>query len=516
MQMIHVSKENRSLVVPATAAVTFPEAPKLDGNWIVLPHGLAETMLLRNQGYAVQNPMGLYYDYRGGTPYDVQRRTCDLLSSSTRAYCLNDLGTGKTRSVLWAWDWLNQNNWAHKMLVVCPISTMNFVWAAEVFATMPDRKVSVLYGSKAKRLEALAEDADIYVINHDGLRVIADAIAARKDIDVLAIDELAVYRNNSDRSKLMRKFAEHFTWVWGMTGRPMPNAPTDVWSQCKIITPNSVPKYFRVAQQQLMLNVDGGRGWRWVPRPDAVQQAFNMMQPAVRFSLDDVVELPDVVYRTIDVDMSAEQTRVYKKMAKEFKAMVDEKAITAANAAAAMTKLLQVSVGRVYTVAPEFVALDAEPRRNALMDIINDAAQKVLVFVPYRHVLEELSELFTGQGVNHCVVDGDTPSKERDDLFNRFQNTGEFDVLLAHPQCLAHGVTLTAADTIVWYGPMASLEIYEQANARIRRVGQKHRQQILHLQSTPVEKRIYALLQAKQKVQDKLLEMFELATESTR
>jgi SNF2 family DNA or RNA helicase len=122
-----------------------------------------------------------------------------------------------------------------------------------------------------------------------------------------------------------------------------------------------------------------------------------------------------------------------------------------------------------------------------------------------------MSKLLTGQDIEHAVVHGDVT--DRDTIFNLFQNTNKYKVLLAHPQCLAHGLTLTAADTIIWTCPTASLEIYEQANARIRRVGQMHKQQILHLQATPVEKRIYALLRNKQHVQDKLLELFEEATE---
>lgn len=513
LQQVQVSKPNRALVLPVTATVTFPDALRLNDEGIVVPHGLRETLLLRHQGFPVPNPMLCYYDWRGTVPFEVQRKTCDLITSHTRAYVLNDMGTGKTRAVLFGWDWLYQNGWAKKLLVVCKISNMNFTWAAEVFGVMPDRKVEILYGSKQKRLEALSRDADIYIVNHDGVTSIADELLLRTDIDTLALDELACYRNNSDRSKLMRKFAERFQWVWGMTGEPMPNAPTDVWGQCKIITPKSVPHRFTVARTMLMTNIDGGKGWKWLPKDNAVEQAFNMMQPAVRFALDDVVELPEVVHRTIDVEMTPAAAAVYKKLAKEFQVMFENKQITAVNAAAAMVKLLQVSLGRVYTVAPEYLDLDSTPRKEALLELIEESSHKVLVFAPYRHVVDDLHEFLTTKTIEHTVVTGDTPQKERDTEFNLFQNTAKYKVLLAHPQCLAHGLTLTAANTIIWYGPTPSLEIYDQANARIRRVGQKNRQQILHLQSTPVEKKIYRLLLAKQSVQDKLLEMFEQQTE---
>jgi SNF2 family DNA or RNA helicase len=145
-----------------------------------------------------------------------------------------------------------------------------------------------------------------------------------------------------------------------------------------------------------------------------------------------------------------------------------------------------------------------------LLEILEEAPQKVLVFVPYRHVLAGLSKLLISEKVDHAVVHGGTT--DRDQIFNLFQNTDKYKVLLAHPKCLAHGLTLTAASTIVWYSPTASLDLYEQANARIRRVGQVHKQQVLHLQGTPVEKKIYRLLQGKQRLQDKFLRMLEEGT----
>jgi SNF2 family DNA or RNA helicase len=410
--------------------------------------------------------------------------------------------------VLWAWDYLHGKGCAQKLLVVAPLSTLNFTWGRECFATLPHRKVAVLHGTKAKRLERLAnKDVDIYIINHDGLNIILEALGSRPDIDTLVIDEIAVYRNDNPRSKVMRRFAQRFTWGWGMTGAPMPNEPTDVWGQAQILTPQTVPRRRGHCRDMLMKQVST---FKYVPRPDAVNNAFNMLQPAVRYSLDDVVELPELVSRTIEVPLSPDQDKVYKTLAAEFAAMVKGKQITAMNAGAAMNKLLQVSCGWVYCGMPEFVKLDCQPRTDLLVDTINAATRKLLVFVPYRHAINGISGILDKAGIEHAVVHGGVSN--RDQIFNLFQNTDKYKVLLAHPECLAHGITLTAADTIIWYSPLASLEIYEQANARIRRIGQKHRQLILHFQATPVERKIYALLRNKQKIQDQLLAMFEEQT----
>jgi SNF2 family DNA or RNA helicase len=174
-----------------------------------------------------------------------------------------------------------------------------------------------------------------------------------------------------------------------------------------------------------------------------------------------------------------------------------------------MMKLLQVSTGWVYKSDGTTATLDNSNRIDALMDAIASTDRKVLVFVPFKHALAGVSEALTNDKIEHCVVSGDTPAGQRATLFNLFQNTGKYKVLAAHPQCLAHGITLTAADTCIWFAPITSLEIYDQANHRIRRVGQTHKQQIIHLQATPVEKKIYTMLRGKQKVQDMMLSLFE-------
>jgi hypothetical protein len=162
---VKVSQKHQCLVVPRTPGVLtmFSSAPALpDGNKVV-PHGMRETLMLRHLGFTVPNPMGLmYYDWRGGKPYAVQRKTCEMLVENPRAYVLNHMGTGKTKVALWAWDYLRSNGLAKKLLVVAPLSTLNFVWAREVFRTLPGTRVQVLHGSRQDRLDKLAQDADVY------------------------------------------------------------------------------------------------------------------------------------------------------------------------------------------------------------------------------------------------------------------------------------------------------------------------------------------------------------------
>lgn len=508
---MHISKANSCLLIPYDKVkALWPKAQCLEHNgdkFALIPHRPREQVQLRAAGIEAPAPILYYYDWEKGTPFGIQKTTAALATSHQRAYILNDMGTGKTRAALWAWRYLHKAGCAKKLLIVCPLSTMKFTWLSEVFKIMPDVRAAVLHGTREQRLKLLADTGhDIYVINHDGLKTILPELYARPDIDSMVIDELAVYRNNSQRSKTMRGFATKFAWVWGMTGRPMPQAPTDVWAQAKILTPHTVPKYFRHARSLLMQQVSQ---FKWVPKVNAIDEALSWMQPSVRFSLDDVVELPDAIARNIDVDLTAEQQRVYQRIANEFAVMVQDQKITAANAGVAMGKLLQVGAGYVYSTNPQYAVLDSEPRKQLLLEIIEEAPHKLIVFAPWRHLIEGLSALLTKDDVEHAVIHGDIGKRE--DIFNDFQNTTRYRVLLAHPQCVHHGLTLTAATTIVWYSPVTSLEIYEQANARIRRVGQKHKQQFLHLQGTPVERKIYAMLRGKQRLQDEFLELIRTA-----
>lgn len=514
--MIHVSAKHQVVGVPyrADLAGLFPHAKQMDFGGephLILPHDVDETRLLRNLGMDVPAPITLQYDWPGvRKPFDVQVKTCALLTTERRAYVLSSMGVGKSSAALWSFDYLRGLGRARKALIVAPLSTLDFTWRREALATTPHLKVAILHGSRERRFARLAEDADIYVVNHDGVALLYDELVRRTDIDVLVIDELAVYRNGtSKRTKTLRDLAKRFAWVWGMTGSPTPRSPTDVWGQACIVTPHNVPKHFNWFRDQLMYKVSQ---FKFQAKPDAVDKAFEVMQPAVRFSLDDVTELPDMVERTVDVPLGPQQAKAYKALMDQLHVMIGTQAVTAANAGAALQKLLQIGTGWVYTAKRDVVALDNDARLQSLSDAVESTDRKVLVFAPFLNALDGIAEHLTKEGVEHAVVHGGTSQTERSEVFNLFQNTGKFKVLLAHPQCLAHGITLTAADTAIWFAPIADLEIFSQANARIRRVGQKHRQQLIMLQATPVEKRMYRLLQQKAFSQNKLLQLFQEAS----
>jgi SNF2 family DNA or RNA helicase len=163
----------------------------------------------------------------------------------------------------------------------------------------------------------------------------------------------------------------------------------------------------------------------------------------------------------------------------------------------------------VYTDQKGVVRLDNTTRVNEVKDLIDESLGKVIVFANFTHAAEGLHQRLLKAKVDCALIHGGTNKTERDQIFSGFQHRSSPRVLVAHPQCMAHGLTLTAANTIIWFTPTTSLEIYEQANARITRPGQEHKALIIHLQSTAIERRIYNRLQKKASIQGALLDMFD-------
>ena len=512
MQVSHPYAGTHTLAAPYTQAIAnlFPDLKLLDEHWCQLRHDPGTTVLLRNLGVDTPSPVLSHYRWPhppGKPPFEVQKETVCLLTENARAYVLSGMGVGKTVCALWAFDYLKSIGLADKMLVVCPISTMRITWMKEIFEFVPHLRGAVVYGSRAKRQDILARtDVDVYIINHDGVEVIAAELEARPDIDVLTLDELAVYRNPTERAKIMRRLAEPRTWVWGMTGSPAPHAPTDVWGQARIVTPGTVPKFFGRFRDQLMVKFGP---YKYIPRHNAIEQAYAALQPSVRFQLEDVTELPPYISRRIDVDMGPKQKLVYEQIKAHCLSLIGSEEITAVNAGAALNKLMQISLGWVYASSGKVVQLDNQARIDTMLDIVNSTDGKVLLFTSFKHSLAGLEAALRKAQIDTMpAISGDTPEKKRSEILAAFQNTSQGKVLPAHPQCMSHGVTVTAADTVIWFGPITSLDIYDQANHRIRRIGQVRKQQFMHLQATATEKALYTALINHQNTQTLLLDMF--------
>jgi len=458
--------------------------------------------------------MKLHYEWppAGGrhNPFAAQIETANFVTMHNRCFILNSMGTGKTVSSLWAYDYMRSRKQIKKALIVCPLSTMERTWADEVFKTFPHLDAQVLYGSRERRRKLLKEDAHLYIINTDGLKTIEDDLKNRPDIDLLIIDEVAMFRNGStNRWKTMNAIAnkQSSRRIWALTGMPTPNAPTDSWAQCKLVNPNSttVPSYFTKARDALMRQISP---FKWVARDNANDVVKEWMQPAIRFSLDDCTDLPEQIHMSRQVDMSDEQKKAYKEMFGKLKTEFDGGEILAVNEAVKANKLVQIACGVAYAQDGSHIVLPSNQRLEVLQEVIEESEGKVIVFVPLTAVLEHVAE-YLSHHWEVAIVHGETSKSDRDEIFRAFQQSPNPHVLVANPGTMSHGLTLTQATTVVWYAPVHSNDTYEQACARVRRPGQTRTTVIVHIAGSEIERRIYERLKTKQKMQGLLLDMMK-------
>ena len=447
-----IHKDKKAVVLklrnPARVTTVIPTAVVVDhkGQKIVaVPHRPDETRVLRNLGFDVPDPMPIHYQWPKVSgrhdPFNAQRETASFLAMHSRAYCLNGMGTGKTNSALWAYDYLRRTKQVTKMLVVCPLSTMERTWADSVFQTFPHLDCAVLHGTRERRLKLLKQDVHLYIINIDGLPAIADELKNRPDIDLIVVDELALARNSgTERWKILNNICnkQSVRRVWGMTGSPTPNAPTDAWAQCRLVTPDNplVPKYFSAFRDKVMRQLTQ---FKWVPRAEANDVVYQMMQPAIRFSLDDCTDLPEQTFITREVEMTPEQKKAYKDMLSKLATEYQGGQILAVNEAIKANKLIQIACGVAYGTGGDEVVLPAKPRLDVLKEIIEESEGKVIVFVPLtgalNSVAQELSKDYmtqaewvaskmegnNGLAPEVAVIHGGTSKTDRDRIFGDFQ-----------------------------------------------------------------------------------------------
>lgn len=457
----------------------------------------------------------LHYDWPGKfRPFKHQIQTTEFLVQHHRAFCLSDMGSGKTASVLWAYDYLKKQQTVTRMLVVSPLSTLQRTWGDEIGGSFKHLRYMILVGSGDERRRKLREQADIYIINHDGLKIegMVDAINRRQDIDIVVIDEIsqAARTASTDRWKALAKVVRHELAqggkrrVYGLTGTPTPNSPTDAWAQCRLITPQLVPPYFSTFESMVIHKTGFGR---WEAKPDAPEIVARVMQPSIRFKRDECIDLPPVTYQTREVSLTAEQNRLYREMLVRLRAELDNGEITAVNELVKANKLLQIAAGAAYKTDGDTAYITPKERLEVTEEIIEEASGSIIVFVPFRGALDAVATYLAAKKLSVGVIHGGVSGKDRDQIFNAFQNDKTIRVLVAQPASMAHGLNLTAANTIIWFGPIYSNEIYQQSCARITRPGQLRNQLIVHIQGCPAERRVYARLREKEQVQGLLLEL---------
>jgi len=453
------------------------------------------------------NPMDKHYSWPGlYTPFAHQVVTASYLALRDRAFCFNEAGTGKTSSVIWAADYLMSQKLVKRVLVICPLSIMYSAWQADIFKTAMHRTVAVAHGDANRRKKILEGEYEFVVINFDGVGTVQEEIG-KLGFDLIVIDEANAYKTvSTKRWKTLAKIITPTTRLWMLTGTPASQSPLDAFGLAKLINPGGVPKFFGAWRDKVMLPISR---FKWVPKSDAKQQVFDALQPAIRFAKADCLDLPELMYQTREVPLTPQVKHYYKELKNQLFIKAAGEEISAVNAAAMLSKLLQISGGAMYTDTKEVVEFDVSPRLNALMEVLEETEHKVIVFVPFTHTIELVSRFLNQQGVANEIINGAVSATGRSEIINRFQTQENPRVLVIQPQAASHGVTLTAANTVVFWSPVMSVETYLQCIARIDRVGQKNSMTVVHLQGSEAERKIYAMLQNKVNLHEGLVELYK-------
>jgi SNF2 family DNA or RNA helicase len=471
--------------------------------------------VLRNMGIQAPGPIRYQYKWPGKfRPFDHQIVMSEFLTMHRRAFNLSEMGTAKTNAALWAADWLMHTGRVRKALVLSPLSTLERVWANDIFDTLMHRRCAILHGTIDKRMARLATDVDFYIMNHDGLGIerLCSEIMRRPDIDLVIVDEASMFRNHQTKKykALAKLVARPDLRLWLLTGTPCPNEPTDAWALAKLVSPERVPKFFGGFKRQTMVQVSQ---FKWVPQANAYSIAFNAMQPAVRFKKADCLDLPPVTMQDRQCTMSKEQRKLFEELRKtmQLEASSGEK-VTAANAADKIGKLRQILCGALKIDDDEYETIDHGDRLNVLLECIQEAAAKVLIIAPFKGIVRALEkELLPHYSVG--VLNGDVSPGARDRIIREFKGGPDPRILLCHPKVMSHGLNLTEADMLISYAPIYSNDEWQQVTERFNRAGQTRKMTIVRMGAHPLEWSIYKMLDNRQTTQNSILDLYKQVTE---
>ena len=352
--------DNRAILLnlrdPEKVTDIIPKSKRLSGNKVLVNWGVDESHVLKNLNIKVPSPIEGQYRWTGKhKPFDHQKTTSSFLTMNKRAFCFNEQGTGKTASAIWAADYLMNQGRINRVLVICPLSIMDSAWRKDLFTFAMHRSVDIAYGSSDKRKQIIEGGAEFIVINYDGVEIVADAIA-NGGFDLIIADEATHYKNvQTRRWKVLNKLVTPDTWLWMMTGTPAAQSPLDAFGLAKLVNPNSVPRFFSAFRDMVMYKITN---FKWLARPDATDTVFKALQPAIRFTKEECLDLPDMIYTKRTVEMTRQQKKYYNELRNKLVVQAGGEQITAVNAAVEMNKLLQIASGAIYTDYGEALEFD--------------------------------------------------------------------------------------------------------------------------------------------------------------
>lgn len=436
-------------------------------------------------------------------------------------YDTSDPGTGKTAVAIWDFAERRRKKGLCS-LVLAPRSLLKSAWADDFKKFAPDMTVSIARAEN--REEAFAEDADVYVTNVDAVKwLVKQPKAFWSRFDTLIVDEITAFKHHtSQRSRAAAKIAKNFKYRRGLTGTPNGRSITDVWHQVLLLDDGKRlgPSFFAF-RNTVCTPVQVGRSQHavnWEDKDGAEEAVYGLLSDiVVRHKFEECVDIPAHHTYTVSYALSSAQRKVYETMQRDqiFIDLVNavkgrmggaKVEALAINAAAVTGKLLQISSGALYTNDEAYKAV-ANERYNLILDLV-EARKHPLVFFFWKHQRDMLTAEASARGLKFAVIDGTTTDKERDAYVMRYQ-AGQYDVLFAHPQSAAHGLTLTRGTSTIWPCPTYNLEWFKQGNKRQYRLGQKEKTEtIVVIAENTIEQGVYDILMKKDARMTNLLDLF--------
>ncbi|NFO41803.1 DEAD/DEAH box helicase [Clostridium botulinum] len=414
-------------------------------------------------------------------PWNYQQYAINHILDHEASGLFLDMGMGKTVSSLTAIDNLLFLGDTGKVLVIAPKRVAEDTWSTEIekWDHLKDLRISTILGTPKQRTEAVEKDADIYVTNRENVVWLVDNYFKSWKWDTCIIDELSSFKSSkAKRFRALKKVRPYFKRIIGLTGTPAPNSLIDLWPQV----------YLLDGGQRLGKTITGYRERYFTPgdRNQFVVFNYNLKDGAegaihnkisdicVSMKAKDYLDLPERIDNKIYIDLPKKVKDQYKELEKELIIQLEDEDITASNSAVLTGKLLQMCNGAIYSEDKEVINIHDE-KLNALMDIIEVANGKpVLIFYSFKHDLIRIQDFLKKNKLRGQELVGPEDIKK--------WNNGEIPILLLHPASAGHGLNLQyGGNIVVWFGLTWSLELYQQANARLHRQGQKETVIIHHI-----------------------------------
>ncbi|MGB4714066.1 MAG: DEAD/DEAH box helicase [Defluviitoga tunisiensis] len=435
-------------------------------------------------------------------PHQYQQYAIDFLLQHEQAGLFLDMGLGKTVITLTALKQLKKKGEIDKTLVVAPKIVAENVWKQEPkkWDHLQDLSFSYILGSPKKREKALKVKADIYVITRDNIAWLVELLRNNWFFDTLVLDELSSFKNHqSKRFRKLREIRPYVSRVIGLTGTPIPNGYMDLWSEMYLLDMGErLGKYISEYRRNYFnaLNRWSFIEYKLMPGADkTIEQKISDI--CLSMKAKDYLNLKEPQVIDVNVELSSKEMKAYKEMEKEAVLAIDEEVITATSAGIAVNKLLQLANGAIYTKDQKDYKIIHNRKLEALEELIEQAAgENVIVYYTYQHDKERILQKFPEARILKT-------EKDVEDW-----NAGKIKMLVAHPASAGHGLNLQDGGSIaIWFGLNWSLELYQQANARLQRQGQKYTVRIYRIiAENTVDNRVLKVLNGKNMRQEELLE----------